>query len=264
MSLLTILRRVCLAVGVAPPTGNLFDPNDRTKQELLTLANQQARLVALETYDWPELQIRHEVTYGDNPARFLPLPLPGDFHRLLRRGNIYSSLNAQRPLEHVPDPDDWHRYKLNNDFFTPGPPGRWSFTATYPTVPLPTSGSAYGTAKGIDISPVRDIGETISFMYLSNRPVLRPVTGGAAFERTESFTTADDRVVFDDDLLALSMIWQWKAYKGAPYAEDLETYEETLAGRMGRATPSGLLVPAGARNRHSYGADVVLPPGMVP
>ena len=41
----------------------------------------------------------------------------------------------------------------------------------------------------------------------------------------------------DERLLKLGMIWQWKAHKGSPYAEDMGTYADALGDAMGHDKP---------------------------
>jgi hypothetical protein len=43
-------------------------------------------------------------------------------------------------------------------------------------------------------------------------------------------------------LLKLGMIWQWKAQKGSPYAEDMGTYGDALTIAMGNDSPSPIIV----------------------
>jgi hypothetical protein len=38
------------------------------------------------------------------------------------------------------------------------------------------------------------------------------------------------------------MIWQWKAYKGGPYAEDVGTYGDAISKAMGTDSPGPIIV----------------------
>jgi len=38
------------------------------------------------------------------------------------------------------------------------------------------------------------------------------------------------------------MIWQWKAQKGSPYAEDMGTYGDALTSAMGRDNPAPIII----------------------
>ena len=46
-----------------------------------------------------------------------------------------------------------------------------------------------------------------------------------------------DSFVLDERLLKLGMIWQWKANKGSPYAEDMATYGDALVVHGGARQP---------------------------
>ena len=51
-----------------------------------------------------------------------------------------------------------------------------------------------------------------------------------------------DTFRLDERLFKLGMIWQWKANKGATYAEDLANYEDALSGSPGNDKPSPIIV----------------------
>jgi hypothetical protein len=51
------------------------------------------------------------------------------------------------------------------------------------------------------------------------------------------------------------MIWQWKAQKGSPYAEDMGTYYDALNYAMGKDSPSPIILgrlPMSAAVNSSY------------
>ena len=50
-----------------------------------------------------------------------------------------------------------------------------------------------------------------------------------------------DTFVLDERLLRLGMIWQWKAQKGSPYAEDMGTYGDALNVYSGSDTPAPII-----------------------
>ena len=58
MSLLSVVRDVCLAVGVNPPT-SMFSPDvqPRTQTELLSLANEMAQRIAYDAREWQRLKV---------------------------------------------------------------------------------------------------------------------------------------------------------------------------------------------------------------
>ena len=60
----------------------------------------------------------------------------------------------------------------------------------------------------------------------------------------------------DSRLLELGMIWQWKAHKGSPYAEDMGTWGDTLAMVSGADSPSPIII---GRQSISANARVAYP-----
>ena len=51
-----------------------------------------------------------------------------------------------------------------------------------------------------------------------------------------------DEFRISERILKLGMIWQWKANKGSPYAEDMGTYSDALVGVAGADKPAPILV----------------------
>ena len=71
----------------------------------------------------------------------------------------------------------------------------------------------------------------------------------------DSFSADTDNFVLGDRLLKLAMIWQWKANKGSPYAEDMGTYQTALASISGRDSPAPIYIgrrPAAHAIQASY------------
>ena len=66
MTLLTVVRDVCAAVGVLQPQSVFTNiTGNRTMQEMVSLANEMAQRIAYDTRDWTRL--RKTVTYtGDD------------------------------------------------------------------------------------------------------------------------------------------------------------------------------------------------------
>ena len=113
----------------------------------------------------------------------------------------------------------------------------------------------YGDA--IYIKPVLDNAATAKFFYQTNG-IIRPVTGSNKSE----FTIDTDVFPVDNRVLRLGIIWQWKANKGLPYAEDLETYEDALEQAVGKDSgPKTLTV---GMPRSSLGADQSFPWTITP
>jgi hypothetical protein len=66
-----------------------------------------------------------------------------------------------------------------------------------------------------------------------------------------------DMFALDERLLKLGMIYQWKALKGSPYAEDMGTYQDAIMMAMGFDKPSPIIV--GRKPISSLAAEVAYP-----
>src|SRR4249920_1342682 len=105
MTILSVVREVCQAIGVNPPA-SLFSPvvQLRTQAELLSLANEMAKRIAYDVREWRALKATNTFTGDGILGRF---PLPDNFKRLLLRSSVYSSLSPRQPMQFIPDADDW-------------------------------------------------------------------------------------------------------------------------------------------------------------
>jgi hypothetical protein len=78
---------------------------------------------------------------------------------------------------------------------------------------------------------------TATFAYL-DRNCITLASGG----RGDAFMADGDSFALDERILKLGMIWQWKAQKGSPYAEDMGTYGDALTSAMGRDSPAPIII----------------------
>jgi hypothetical protein len=218
MTLLSVVKDVCMANGLAPPSsmfGTSTQP--RTQAELLSLANEMAQRIAYDVREWRALKSICTIT-GDGAAdRF---PLPADFKRMLLTSQVYPSTSTNTPLKFVPDANEWLLRRINN----------WQ------------DGWGEWTIIGDDmlIFPILQVGQSVTFAYL-NKNCIRLSGGGYG----DQFVNDSDSFRIDERLLKLAMIWQWKANKGSPYAEDMGTYSDALVNIAGADTPAPILVDSG-------------------
>ena len=94
--------------------------------------------------------------------------------------------------------------------------------------------------------------DTVKFFYISNYIA----TGKTAF------TSDGDVFLLDERLLTLGVIWQWKANKGLPYAEDMVNYNDAFNVAVGNDKGSNILVVGQSRLR--MGADYAFPMVITP
>jgi hypothetical protein len=241
MSLLTTVNDVCMACGLNPPIsmfGTSIQP--RTQAELLSLANEMAQRIAYDVREWTALKLVQTftstggVTNADNSVSYA---MPANFKRMLLTTQVYSSQTPRLPMVFVADTDEWLARRISN---YPGGWGEWTMIG-----------------NNMVIYPALAAGHSISFVYLDKNCV--GLYGGGYGD-----TFANDADVFriPERLLKLGMIWQWKANKGSPYAEDMGTYSDALVNVAGADKPAPIIVgrlPASANVPVAYPWPVPTP-----
>jgi hypothetical protein len=236
MTLLTVVKDVCAAVGVTLPGASVFSniSSNRTMQEMVALANEMAQRIAYDNRDWTTLRT---IQLGGIMGTGLTVahPLPVNFKRMLLTGNVWRSTDYMTPMRFIPDTDEWLNRRAR--VVSEGGPGEWTLL----------SGEIF-------IDPVLQVDEAVHFPYMDKNCVrieTTPSSGGY----TDTFTRDGDSFRLDERLLKLGMIWQWKAQKGSPYAEDMGTYGDALTYAMGHDSPSPIVIgrqPISANTRVAY------------
>ena len=209
MSLLSVCQSVCKVIGLDVPDA-VASSTDREYVELVAIANEMAARIA-SGHDWQKLSSVHTIT-GDGVTE--DFDLPEDFDRMLVKAQVWSS-SLETALSPISDLDRWLELDVQSfDFVI----NAWTI---------------YGGR--MHIKPALGSGVTAKFLYQTNGIVL---TGTAP---VSSFSNDDDVFRLDERLLGLGMIWQWRAHKGLPYAEDMATYEAALAREVMRDKGSKML-----------------------
>ena len=213
--LLQIVRDVCGVIGVVKPT-TVFGgiSANRTMEEMLDLANEMAQRISYDTRDWTRLR-RQQVYTGDGVTT--AFNLPADFKRMMLTANVWASSDTGAPMRFIADPDEWLQRRAANFF---SGPGEWTMMGGQ-----------------MLIEPAIPAGATVRFAYLE-RNCISLASGGFG----DRFQSDADSFVLDARLLKLGMIWQWKAHKGSPYAEDMGTYGDALANDSGADQPAPILI----------------------
>jgi hypothetical protein len=225
MTLLNTVKDVCSVVGVLLPTSVFNNTIDkRTMSEMVTLANEMAQRIAYDSRDWTFL--RKVATFTGDAVALPPdylvtgttaFDLPADYKRMLLTSNLWRSTYSQAPMRFVADTDEWLRRRARSA----------------------TDGHGEWTNLGgqVHIFPPLGASETAFFSYLSKNCVAL-ASGGYG----DVFVSDGDSFALDERLLKLGMIWQWKAQKGSPYAEDLGTYEDALNSSTARDSPAPIII----------------------
>jgi hypothetical protein len=241
MSLLTVIKDVCGAVGVMMPTTVMAGINaNRTMQEMLALANEMAQRIAYDTREWTALMMAAQLVGDGVKTSFV---LPANFQRMMLNTNVYRLSSPTQPMRFIPDYNEWIARQLNT-----------------------SSNSAYGEwiviGGSIYTHPVIADGDSLHFTYLDKNCV--NLTSGGVGDR---FLDDNDTFRLNERLLKLGMTWQWKANKGTSYAEDMGTFTDALAMAMAHDKPAPIYI---GRRPISDSAKTAIPtqtiyfPGAVP
>lgn len=216
MTLLSVVKDVCQVVGVQQPTSVFGSINsNRTMQEMASLATEMAQRAAYDSgKDWTMLKKLATLTGDGIKDAF---DLPADYKRMLLTSEIWRSTSTQVPMSYIVDTNEWVRRRANP----------WT--------------SAWGewTILGgqIVIQPIMGVGVNATFGYLNKNCIALAGSGYG-----DTFMADGDSFILGDRILKLAMIWQWKANKGSPYAEDLATYNDALNVAMGSEKPAPIII----------------------
>jgi len=257
MSLLSVVQQVCSVVGVLRPQAVIPTINsNRTMQEMLDLANEMAQRIAYDTRDWTQLRVTKQFV-GDgvmvppppDPNGVLTgttaFPMPANYKRMLVDSNVWRSTSTLQPMRFIASSDEWLQRRAANwtDAW-----GEWMLQGgnmhIYPIMP------ALIPAVPPNTPAVPAV--TATFMYLETGCIKQ---SQSPFGFASEFVNDADTFRLDERLLKLGMIWQWKANKGSPYAEDMGTYSDAIANDMGHDQPAPTYIgrsPISANARIAY------------
>ena len=230
MSLLTVVRDVCAVVGVEAPATSVFTniSTNRTMFEMVALATEMGHRIACEFRDWTILRRTAQYIGNGLQTEFV---MPSDYRRMLITGNVRVSTNPKQPLLFINDFDQWVERRLANEV---APNGEWTIASGHAGTSPPTVDLI---RQRMLVHPAPADTAALVFPYIS-RSFINLGSGGVGHR----FVSDTDEFALDERLLLLGMIWQWKAQKGSPYAEDMGTYSDALAWAAGRDGPAPIYV----------------------
>lgn len=219
MTILQVVQGAATVLGIDVPS-LVFGATSREMVEMQSLVNEIARRIA-EVNDWQALKTIKQYD-GDGVSE--AFDLPSDYDRMLVTASIWSSQWTWN-LNHILDSDQWLEMQVIPFTFIYG---NWMIY-----------GGQYHQL------PIMPVGANVKFFYISNLIVR------AANASTKAlFSADDDSFILDERLLKLGIIWQWKASKGYPYAEDMANYEKQLAACLQKDQGSKPIVSG--RPRHNW------------
>lgn len=210
MTLLSVCADVCKVIAIDVPDA-VASSADREHVELLGVANEMAARIS-RGHEWQMFSAIHTMT-GDGSTE--DFDLPANYDRMLLKASVWSS-SLETALSPVTDLDRWLEMDVQSfDFII----NAWTI---------------YGGQ--MHIKPAMADGVTAKYFYQTNEFIR-----DSADTFKSSFTSDDDVFRLDEQLLKLGMIWQWRANKGLPYAEDMANYETLLSRLVMRDRGSRML-----------------------
>lgn len=220
MNILEIVQSASLSIDVERPSA-LFANTDRTSLELCDTVNTASRQI-LDDYDWQKL-IKTALITGDGvEAAF---SLPADYSRMVKDATLVGP--------------NWRFYPAQQmqDF------NHWLELISYPITTWQQRWMVFG--GNLNIMPIIPLNDTLAYGYISTSVVVG--------SDPSQFTTDTDTYVLDDELLRLSIIWNWKEGKGYDFSADLAKYQERLEKQRFRDVGSRQTIVTGGWRSRSYG-----------
>lgn len=212
MSLLSLMQDVSNELGGFAPTNAVMSSQDPQVKQLLALLNKEGKELA-RRYEWQALtREAFFQTVGTENQGTVESVAPGfkyiindTIYNRTRRWQVYGPLSPQQ----------WEKQK-----------------AMFALVPFNQYKIMGGQIKFI---PVPSVGDDCYFEYQSKNWV----QSGA--QTSDRYLNDSDTSFLDEDLLALGLVWRWRAAKGMPYDEDFNTYERQVEQAFAQDRPRRIL-----------------------
>lgn len=213
MTLLAIIRDVCVAVGVQRPTV-VVSSTDQTVLTLLRLAQEEGKALA-KRHEWQALQVDH--TFTSLAAEAQTGAVPSDFEKIVN--DTFWNRSRRRPVKGPLSAQVWQSLKATT---------------------VPAVQDVFRVVGGvIQILPAPPAGETMAFTYLSKNWCRSEAPASTPQEAWQADT---DAAILPDELHTLGIVWRFMASRGLEYAEAFRTYEGQVAQAISRDGGKGVLV----------------------
>lgn len=196
MNVLQIAQRASLLLDLERPTA-LFASTDRTMLEFADTVNVAAQQI-MDDYDWSALIRTATVTGTGAQTAF---PLPDDFSRMVRDASLLGVTLQWYPAQQMQDYNRWLELETYTDLQTWDQ--RWM---------------VFGGQ--LNLRPALPNAEVLRYGYITKN-----IVNGAD---PTMFTADTDTWLLDDELLRLSIVWNWKQAKGFDFQAELAKYAEQL------------------------------------
>lgn len=203
MTILSVCQDVAVELSESVPT-TLFNVTPSVFVRELRLHARRAAEDLAEGYDWQALTKLGTVT-GDGAAA--SFNLPPDYARMPKKARLHSE-DHNLDFTQANDLDHWLWLK---DRVGPTSPGTWLLMGGM-----------------LQIWPVLASGRTARFYYQSNNLVIQ--TSGLS----STFANDSDQFVLSENLLALGIVWRWRAAKRVDYSTELDNYNLAVGRHITR------------------------------
>ena len=222
MTILQVVQGAATKLGIDVPT-LVYGSTTREMVEMQELANEMARRIA-EANDWQRLKLVKQYDGDGVTGDPIGFDLPSDYDRMLVTASIWSSEWTWN-LNHILDSDQWLEMQVVPFTFIYG---NWMIY-----------GGQYHQL------PIMPVGANVKFFYISNL-----IVQATDLSTKTAFTADTDSFLLDEHLLKLGIVWQWKASKGYPYAEDMANYEKRMSQVLQQDMGSKPIISG--RPRHNW------------
>jgi hypothetical protein len=203
MSLLTIVQSAAPRIGVATPTA-VATSTDLQVIQLLALLNEEGAELGAR-WEWQSLLSETTFTTLATESQGAISTIAPNMKYILN--DTIWNRTLRRPLFGPMTPQRWQQLKAMS---MQGPWNQWRIRG-----------------GNLLMTPVPAAGQTCYFEYVSKAWAL-----SVALADKVAFTADDDTSKLDEDIMALGLIWRFKAAKGFSYAEDFNKYERRVVDAM--------------------------------
>lgn len=207
MSLLTVVQSASKRLGLPNPSLAVATTDNRVLQ-LVDLANEAGRALR-DRHPWQRLT--KEKTFTTVAAETQTNAVPTDFGRIINE-TVFNRTEDERVFGPL-TPEEWQSQKsrgvvaIDNQFRIRG--NAWLM------IPTPTAG------------------QTIAYEYVSTLWVdtTTPKDGVAD---ADGYSADADVAVFDEEMIALEVIWRWQQATGLDYGENFRKAETYITNAIAR------------------------------
>lgn len=199
MSLLSLCQSAATQLSLPVPSAVVASTED-TDMIMLRLAQEEG-IALMRRYAWQALTA--EVTFTTIAAETQTGVIPTDFDRIIP-DTIWNRSTRRRVIGPL-SADEWSESKAKQ--------------VTYVNPTFRIRGDAWL------MTPTPPAGETIAFEYVSKHFCQ---SAGPTPTRQAAWAADTDTGRLDEGLMALGLVWRFRAAKGLPYGEDLALYEKRV------------------------------------